>query len=44
MRVLPILNSDSYKQFHPQMYVDGMGLLCSNMTPRSFKRLGNQKN
>jgi nicotinamide phosphoribosyltransferase len=43
MRVLPILNSDSYKQFHPQMYVDGMGLLCSNMTPRSFKRLGNDK-
>jgi nicotinamide phosphoribosyltransferase len=41
MKVLPILNSDSYKQFHHLMYPMGMTKLYSNMTPRSFKRLGN---
>lgn len=41
MKVLPILNSDSYKQFHHLMYPKGMTKLYSNMTPRSFKRLGN---
>lgn len=42
MKVLPILNSDSYKQFHYKMYPKGMLLLFSNMTPRSYKRLGNK--
>lgn len=41
MKVNPILNSDSYKQFHHMMYPEGMTLLFSNMTPRSYKRLGN---
>lgn len=40
MKVLPILNSDSYKQFHFMMYPEGMVKLYSNMTPRSFDRLG----
>jgi nicotinamide phosphoribosyltransferase len=38
----PELNSDSYKQFHHIMYPKGMTKLYSNMTPRSFKRLGNK--
>lgn len=42
MKVLPILNSDSYKQFHHLMYPNGITKLYSNMTPRSFKRLGNE--
>lgn len=40
MKVNPILNSDSYKQFHHLMYPEGMTLLFSNMTPRSYKRIG----
>lgn len=40
MKVNPILNSDSYKQFHHMMYPEGMTLLFSNMTPRSYKRIG----
>jgi nicotinamide phosphoribosyltransferase len=40
MKILPILISDSYKQFHYKMYPKGMIKLSSNMTPRSFKRLG----
>ena len=39
MKVLPILNSDSYKQFHVWMYPQGMTKLYSNMTPRSYKRI-----
>jgi nicotinamide phosphoribosyltransferase len=42
MKVLPILNSDSYKQFHHMMYPKGMTKLYSNMTPRSYKRLNNK--
>lgn len=42
MKVLPILNSDSYKQFHHMMYPKGMTKLYSNMTPRSYKRLKNE--
>jgi nicotinamide phosphoribosyltransferase len=41
MQVLPVLMSDSYKQFHHMMYPAGMTKLYSNMTPRSYKRLGN---
>jgi nicotinamide phosphoribosyltransferase len=37
------LNSDSYKQFHHLMYPKGMEYLYSNMTPRSYKRLGCDK-
>jgi nicotinamide phosphoribosyltransferase len=37
----PELYTDSYKQFHHLMYPEGMTLLFSNMTPRSYKRLGN---
>lgn len=40
MKLLPILNSDSYKQLHNLMYPKGITKLYSNMTPRSFKRLG----
>jgi nicotinamide phosphoribosyltransferase len=40
MKILPILNSDSYKQFHFKMYPEGMTKLYSNMTPRSFARMG----
>ncbi len=40
MNILPILNSDSYKQFHHLMYPKGITKLYSNMTPRSYKRLG----
>lgn len=43
MKILPILNSDSYKQLHFMMYPKGMTKLYSNMTPRSFKRLGCDK-
>ena len=43
MKVLPVLLSDSYKQFHNKMYPKGMTKLYSNMTPRSFKRLGCDK-
>lgn len=39
MKILPILLSDSYKQFHVWMYPYGMTMLCSNMTPRSYKRI-----
>jgi nicotinamide phosphoribosyltransferase len=39
MQILPILLSDSYKQFHWMMYPDGITQLYSNMTPRSFKHL-----
>lgn len=39
MQVLPILLSDSYKQFHWMMYPKGITNLYSNMTPRSFKHL-----
>jgi nicotinamide phosphoribosyltransferase len=40
MKILPILNSDSYKQLHFLMYPQGITKLYSNMTPRSFARLG----
>lgn len=40
MKVLPVLLSDSYKQFHVFMYPKGMTKLYSNGTPRSFKHLG----
>jgi len=40
MKILPILNSDSYKQLHFMMYPQGITKLYSNMTPRSFARLG----
>lgn len=43
MKILPILLSDSYKQFHHLMYPKGITLLFSNMTPRSYKRLGCDK-
>lgn len=43
MRILPILNSDSYKQHHHLMYPEGLTKLYSNMTPRSFKRLNCDK-
>jgi len=39
MQILPILLSDSYKQFHWMMYPQGITKLYSNMTPRSFKHL-----
>lgn len=39
MKILPILLSDSYKQFHVWMYPEGMTKLYSNMTPRSYKRI-----
>jgi nicotinamide phosphoribosyltransferase len=40
MKILPVLMSDSYKQFHHLMYPKGITKLYSNMTPRSYKRLG----
>jgi len=43
MKILPILLSDSYKQFHHLMYPKNITLLFSNMTPRSYKRLGCEK-
>jgi nicotinamide phosphoribosyltransferase len=43
MRILPVLNSDSYKQHHHLMYPKGLTKLYSNMTPRSFKRLNCDK-
>jgi len=43
MEVLPILLSDSYKQFHWMMYPNGITRLYSNFTPRSFKHLGCDK-
>jgi nicotinamide phosphoribosyltransferase len=39
MKILPILLSDSYKQFHWMMYPKGITKLYSNFTPRSFKHL-----
>jgi nicotinamide phosphoribosyltransferase len=39
MKTLPILLSDSYKQFHWMMYPKGITKLYSNMTPRNFKHL-----
>lgn len=39
MNTLPILLSDSYKQFHWMMYPKGITKLYSNMTPRNFKHL-----
>lgn len=41
--VLPVLLSDSYKQFHFKMYPKGMVRLYSNMTPRSYKRIASDK-
>lgn len=38
--MIPILKSDSYKQFHVFMYPKGITKLYSNLTPRSFKYLG----
>jgi len=43
MKVLPVLLSDSYKQFHHQMYPKGMSKLYSNGTPRSFKHMGTDR-
>lgn len=43
MKILPILLSDSYKQFHHLMYPKDITLLFSNMTPRNYKRLGCEK-
>lgn len=43
MKILPILLSDSYKQFHFKMYPENMTMLFSNMTPRSYKRMGCEK-
>lgn len=43
MKVLPVLLSDSYKQFHWMMYPKGMTKLYSNFTPRSFKHLKTDK-
>ncbi len=43
MKILPILLSDSYKQFHFPMYPEFMTKLVSNMTARSFKRMGCEK-
>lgn len=43
MKVLPILLSDSYKQFHFPMYPENMNTLFSNMTPRNYKRMGCEK-
>lgn len=39
MEILPVLLSDSYKQFHWMMYPKGITKLYSNMTPRSYKHL-----
>lgn len=35
--MLPALLSDSYKQFHKQMYPENLTLLYSNMTPRKSR-------
>jgi nicotinamide phosphoribosyltransferase len=43
MQILPILLSDSYKQFHWMMYPKGITKLYSNMTPRSYKHLKCEK-
>lgn len=43
MKVLPILLSDSYKQFHHLMYPKGITFLYSNGTPRSFKHMGTDR-
>lgn len=43
MNILPILNSDSYKQFHYLMYPAGLILLYSNMTPRKSRIPGVDK-
>lgn len=43
MKILPILLSDSYKQFHFKMYPEFMTMLFSNMTPRSYKRMNCEK-
>ncbi len=40
MKVLPILLSDSYKQFHYKMYPKGLTKLYSNMTPRNSRLQG----
>ena len=40
MKLMSIFVVDSYKQFHYMMYPKGMTKLYSNMTPRSYKRLG----
>ncbi len=40
MKILPILNSDYYKQFHFLMYPKGLTKLYSNMTPRSSRLPG----
>jgi nicotinamide phosphoribosyltransferase len=37
LKILPVLNSDSYKQFHALMYPEGMTKLYSNMTPRATR-------
>ena len=39
MKLLPIFQTDAYKQFHHMMLPEGIIWLYSNMTPRSFKRL-----
>lgn len=39
VKILPVLLSDSYKQFHFMMYPEGLKFLYSNMTPRSYKRI-----
>lgn len=43
MNILPVLLNDAYKTFHVQMYPENMTLLFSNMTPRSYKRMGCEK-
>ena len=43
MKILPMLLADSYKMFHHLMYPKGITLLFSNMTPRSYKRIGCKK-
>jgi nicotinamide phosphoribosyltransferase len=43
MNILPILLSDSYKQFHWMMYPKGITKLYSNMTPRNFRHLNADK-
>lgn len=42
MKILPILLSDSYKQWHFRMYPEGLLKLYSNMTPRA-SRIGVKK-
>lgn len=43
MKILPVLLSDSYKQFHYAMYPENMVTLYSNGTPRSFKHMGTDR-